>query len=698
MSYGTTFDDFELEGELEYKDVPPIWAIKLDDEKEVLKWLNKDFDNKVKKADSRIRIYREQLALYKGIHYRSQETRNQDFRRDSGDRSVRNPKVVVNHIYDMVENKTAKMSRFRPAIAVLPQNADEYNDKILSKTYKMLVDTRWQEVDIDGFFRELQRTAYIFGEAYIKTYWNDEIGQVDPYFQRRASNNKVSIKTDQSETVNLEFPVRVGDVDYEILAPDRVYPELEVNSWHKVCNVTELEYKPKEEVKALYPKKQEFIREQGHHHYDTGSIAETKSTGNICIKTFWHKPTKFLPKGLKIVFVKDAVLSMEDYPLKHERLPFRRLTDIDVPTEIHARSFISQVRQLQRHYNNLASGIARNHGLASAPKWVMPAGACKISALNNEVTVVEYKGGVPPRLENTSPTSPEVFSYMEKLEVNIQKLSGIHGISRGTPPAGIRAGVALQFLLEQEQERENNGVAKRNTIIKEVAKDTIDIMKQYYRDDDNRTIRILGRDNSYMLKSFKRSSKDLKYDVKIQNTSSLPDSKPAKIQSLLDLNMGFPNMISQKQVVEMLDLGTDESFKDIVTIAVKSAESENESILAGEKVEEPKPYEDLLTHYDIHLQKLQERQFKEEVPSDRQQALIEHLTVTEYHMWVRAKKNALFRQKLMMNDHFPLFFKVPSDELQMLQQMAAPPQESKSKPMKEGVPVQELSTPVSKQS
>lgn len=698
MSYGTTFDDFELEGDLEHKESPPIWAIDLKNESEVLKWLNKDFSNKIKKAEPRIRVYREQIALYKGVHYRSQETRNQDFRRDSGDRSIRNPKVVVNHIYDMVENKTAKMSRFRPSIAVLPNNPDEYHDKVQSKTYKMLVDTRWQEVDIDSYFRDVQRGAYIFGESYVKTYWNPELGDVDPEYNELKNGETVTIKTDESNEVKLKYPVKIGDVDYKIMAPDKVFPQLGYDDWRDVEDVTEIEYMNKEVVKALYPEKQEFIREQPGYLYDIDAVKEVRNSSDIIIRTYWHKPSKFLPKGLKIVFVEEAVLSMEDFPYEHGRLPFKRLTDIDVPTELYARSFISQVRQLQRHYNNLASGVARNHGLASAPKWVMPAGACKISALNNEVTVVEYKGGVPPTLQNMNPTHPEVFNYMEKLEVNIQKLSGVHGISRGAPPPGIRAGVALQFLLEQEQERENNGVAKRNALIKAVAKDTIDLMKQYYKSSDGRTIRVLGKDNSYMLKSFSLSSKNMKYDVKIQNASALPDSKAAKIQSLLDLNMGFPGVVNQKQVIEMLDLGTDQSFKDIATTAIKSAESEIESILAGEEVTEPKPWDDLLVKYDIYLQKLQERSFKEEVPSGAQQKLIEHVHIMEMQMWQRSSKNALFRQKLMMNEHFPLFFKLPEGDAQIFAMGGMPPQpEVQGEAPSEGLPPEGLSTPIEKQ-
>jgi hypothetical protein len=265
-----------------------------------------------------------------------------------------------------------------------------------------------------------------------------------------------------------------------------------------------------------------------------------------------------------------------------------------------------------------------------------------------------------------NPTGVEIFAYMKELRQMIMEGSEVAGISMGQPPAGIRAGVALQFLDEQEQERQNNGVAKRNTIIRNLFKMTAAVMRQFYNDEDGRMIRIVGKDNKYLLKPFKKADLTEAYDVRMQNSSSLPDSKASKIQTIIDLKMSFPTMLKDEQVVEMLDLGTSEAFVDRVTIAVKSAESENESMIMGQEVIEPKPWEDLINHYDIHLKALQERAFKEEVPSEYQNKLIEHLKATEYLMVEKAKRNGLFMQKLLMTfDQFPIFF-APDEQFAMM--------------------------------
>jgi len=662
MSYGTTFDDFELEGDLNEQDQSPYWTVHKKDEEEKLKWLKMDFDNKKKMADPRIRTYREQIALYKGIHYRSQETRGQDFRRDSGDRSIRNPKIVVNHTYDMVESKTAKLTRFRPAIAVLPANM-EYHDKQNAKLVKTLVDNRWYEVDIDKYFRDQQKGSYIYGEAYLKTTWDSELGPEHPA-QERAREKGISlplfkdgkaVEGEDGEMLSIEKSVKIGDVRYDVTYPDRVYFNLSANCWEDAMDCTEIEYRAIEEVKIDYPELAMRIKKTSGTKFDYESFEEKKLKTEIPIMTYWHKPTKYLPKGKKIVYTYDVILEETDFPYSHGKLPYTRLTDIDVPSEFYARSFINLIRGLQRHYNNLASGVARNHGLASAPKWILPSGACSVKSLGNEATIVEYKGGVPPRLESMNPTHPEIFQYMDKLEENIQKISAVHGISRGAPPPSIRAGVALQFLDEQEHERENSAISKRNSAIREVARQTIALMGQFYKDEDERLIHILGKDNGHLIKSFKMADFAKVHDVRIQNSSSLPDSKPAKIQTILDLNNGFPDLFSPEQIIDMLDLGVDKAFKDQASTAVTAAESENESIMSQEEVKEPKPWEDLFVHWKIHVQKLQELSFKD-ASDEVQAAFLKHIGITEMLMFQRAGKNAMFRQKLMLLDSYPIIF------------------------------------------
>ena len=78
-----SFDDFEQYSRMSAKDQKPIWALDFSRSPEaddtLLKWLRVMFENKKISAQPRIRNWRDNVALYKGVHYRTMEVRNQDF-------------------------------------------------------------------------------------------------------------------------------------------------------------------------------------------------------------------------------------------------------------------------------------------------------------------------------------------------------------------------------------------------------------------------------------------------------------------------------------------------------------------------------------------------------------------------------------------------------------------------------------------
>lgn len=678
MTLGYSFDDFDSQNLSELQDQKPIWTLDFsrtpEGDEEILKWLKTSLDNLKKLNQPRIKIWRENMALYKGIHFKSQELRTQDYRRDTGERTVRNPKIVVNHIQNMVETKVAKMSRYKPAIAVLPQN-NEWSDKCNTKTVKMLVDSRWYEVDMDELVRELQRATFIYGHAYMKVFWDTTEGPQNPVLKelskmgvdlRAMMDNGEEIKDRDGRPVMLQEDMKLGDVNYCVKTPDMVFfEEKKATKFSSYCHDTE--WRVVEEVRADYPALQDKIIASKDFKFDAETLEERNVANEVQYVESYFKPSKYFPNGKLIIWVDDTILEIKDYPYDHKKLPYIQLRDIEVTNEMLGRSFIGNIRALQRHFNNLASAVARNHGLASAPKWVMPHGACRMADLGNDITVIEYKGGVPPRLEHFSPTSPEIFNYMKELRSMILESSEITGLSMGQPPAGIRAGVALQFMDEQEQERHNNAVAKRSKAIREIFKMTAEVQHQYYRDEDGRMIRILGRDNKYLLRPYRQADLTTSYDVREQNSSALPDTKTARIQSILDLKMYFPTLLKDQQVASMLDLGTSEDFVDHITVAVKAAESENDSILSGQGAPEPKPWEDLIVHWRSHLKVLQERTFKEEVPTEAQAILVDHVLATEYLMVEKAERNIIFMTKIRMEcEQFPIFYRASDEFMRVL--------------------------------
>jgi hypothetical protein len=442
-----------------------------------------------------------------------------------------------------------------------------------------------------------------------------------------------------------------------------------------------------QELRQRYPEKASKIKDlEECQVYDYEKMEMRPARGEQIIYTFWHRRSPMMDKGRKIVFLKDVILENEESPFSHDQLPFVRFTDMDYPGELYGVSFFENIKQLTGTYNNITNMLLRNIVLASHPKWMVPAGSVALDRLGNDITIVQYKGPQAPVLA-TSPTVPgDVFSFREKIKEEFQQISGVFGVSRGEPPPGIKAGVALQFLSEQESERYNELVLKYNDMILGIAQMTLAVCGDYYDESDERMIRVIGKNNAWMTKFFDVAYLEKDYDIRIQNSSALPRSLAARTQTLLDLNERFPDQFTSEQVIDLLDLGQADKFIDSATVAVRTAQAENEELLKegkqalSEEQLAPKEFENHILHWREHTRMVQEYSFKYQTPEAVQERMINHIMAHEMLMMEGAKKNPKFAEELSKLALFPLFY---------TQEMAI-----MSQPEAQGMPAQSVGAPI----
>jgi hypothetical protein len=406
------------------------------------------------------------------------------------------------------------------------------------------------------------------------------------------------------------------------------------------------------------------IKDTDTQIYDYEKMELVPSRREVYVYTFWHKSSQGIEKGRKIVFTDDVILENTELPYSHGELPCIRFTDVEYPGELRGKSFYESIKSLTGTYNNLTNLIVRNLVLVSHPKWMVPAGSVALDRLGNDVTVVQYKGPVEPKLAVAQTTPPEVYNFRQQLKEEFQQISGVFGVSRGEPPAGVKAGIALQFLSEQESERYNELVLKWNDVIKQGAKMTLAVAGDYYDEDDKRMIRVLGKNDGWMTKFFNTAYLAKSYDVRVQNSSALPKSVAARTQTLLDLNAQFPDQFTGEQVIDMLDLAQSDKFIDMAAQSVRTAEAENERLqeLKGEMVERltPEEYENHLMHWRVHTKFMQSYAFKYTMPPEVKKAFQEHVMMHEYFMDAQAAKNPAFAAELAKLPMFPMIYVPPA--------------------------------------
>lgn len=674
MSEAVTWDDLEgISSSLSQK---PLYAIDLTSEDEVLNWLKEKYASIKKQRYEYLERAKNNYLRYKGHQYFNQVYTP----RDSAETQKKyTPQVVLPLISDAIDERTARLMEIKPGVVVLPKD-DETRDKVDSKIAKRFIQHIEHKQKLDGKFQKLVRSSQIVGESFLWTRWNPDLGELLP-------ETKLAKTEDGNPVATL---LRQGDVQVVHKTAHWLFYDLAAQSWEDVdfCFIEELE--DSEGLKLDYPEKKDKIKpDHDAKLFDFDGMEQVTLQGKVRKVTFYHRQTKYMPKGFEACFTGSALLKSGVLSYEHGMLPIDRLVDIENDEEIAGQSSIDKTRGIASTVNNLLNSMIKMFMLAGYAKWFVQAGSVDDNQLNNDVNIVKIKNGAnAPVLAQANPVGQSTFAFLEQLKGWFYDFMKSNSVVRGEPPPGVTAGVALQYVSESESRRMTTSVANFNAVRLGVYEKILKTAAQFYQTDEERTLMIMGKDNKW--ENFPLDVEALKkdYSVLLQNTSGLSDSKAVRTQQLIDLNMQFPGAVPKEQVLEMTGLGQSDKFYDVATAAARAAEDENESIQDGKGQSEPAQWEDHIAHWKIHVQSMQPKGFKEKAGDQILMDMEDHVRAHEMLMMDIMAKNPAYAQIVQAEClGFPLFMEppapppmgpegmplTPEEEMMMAEQM--PPEE-----------------------
>lgn len=675
--------------------IRPLWTIKdLDNEEKMLKWQNNAYAGELNRASRYRELCMKHLALYKGRWYDDQSIAGKSNFAEASQNGLgvvgnRVSKLVINHLYGLVTQRVSRMTRMKPDVIIEPANS-EYGDRVSAKLVKYWVDYLFYVNNIPKLLAEVARASYIFGEAYLGTFWDPNAGQTmsewsgeENSARKEARPPRVMVRDDQGEPVMgedgeplyIDQQVKTGDVVFRVLTPLNTLVEA-CGSFEDADYMFYEDYVDIDVLRALYPEKSAELAALDEGADDglarwraIAGATHAPTFGKVLVRYFYHRPTQFLAGGRFVMSTRGAVLENRPLPPGQDVLPVARLTDIDVPNEQRGQSFFIQGKAINASINDLSSMIRRNALLLSHPRWVIPRGSVvKKEALGNDITQIEYAGPTPPRIEAPPPLSQEITAIRENLKQDLYGILGVSDVEMGNMPPNVRSALALQAADEQADQRSNNAIAKFNNLIEETVGRAINLASAYYEKGDKRLVPVVGRNNQYLLKEFDPSHLTKAYDIRVSSASGMPSNKAARTETLIELRKLDPDgqMIPNNQFMEMLEWGQSDKFYDAATVAVKAAEAENESILNNEEVSEPATFEDHISHWQVHMREVQNRGFKVSTPQEVQAAMIGHIMATEYLMLLTARKNPAYAINLVKLQQFPAFYELSIPDRMLL--------------------------------
>lgn len=667
----------------------PFWALPLDskeekDEKLVHEWLKAELDHLKYINRDRFHNIHKNLALYKGLQYRDQNLRLGN--RDGVDQKNQMiEKIVLHHLFDLSKSRVSKLLKYKPAVAILP-TTDEWEDDIAAKMTKAWLDHIWYVERFDGVkVPKFIRYAQPMGESYMFIDWDPDKGDISKQYRNAVTEAKRNglgdrvplLDEDGKQQVDgnnnpiwIDSPVYNGDVTYRVkMTLDVLLQRVPTGDFEdvKYCLVKDTYHV--EEARLLWPKAAKSIKsEKDAHFYDFEKMETYKDSHLVDVWTFYYRRSKELTNGRRIRFTADGILENVNFPFSHKNLPCKRYTDLDIPGELHGRSFFDLVKQSTGAHNNITNMILRNFTMVGHPKWMLPAGSAKLESLGNTITTVQYKGPIAPQLVSAPTTPREFFEFRNMLKEEFLQHADVSTTGRGDPPPGITAAVALQYLSELENERWNESVLKINECFLQTSIDTISVAGDKYEAGDERMMRLMGKNNKWMSVAIDVSHFTKDYDIRIQSSSALPESKAAKTEYLLYLNERFPERVDADSVLNMLDISSSEKFMNVATVSVRAAEAENEMLLNAKarQVNPPSDEEDHVAHWRIHTRQMREWAFKNMTAAPIQNRFREHVLATEMLIAKKAMTNPVYAKVVeqIALEGYPLLFQIQPTPMQ----------------------------------
>jgi hypothetical protein len=635
-------------------------------EEDTHRWLKGWFEYEYEKAYPRYIMYRRYINMYKNLDEYEGDGMLKTSSRRSG-LARRKPKVRDNIVFGYTEQRVAQVSKQKTALTFIPRVQNSQDDLNAAKATKLLIRARHEETNFDGDMIRMDRTTYLLGHGLYEKCWDETEGGFAPSYTRAREKYAQGIPVIDESTgmpvdgKTLKKPVFIGDTKGKLWQPYEWFPESGKTKLLEADFLQTHEWMTKQLVENKWAAAKDKIKSSEYVKWDFNSNRLDRPNNEIMVRTFWHKPTEFFPEGCKITWCDDLILEWIDFPYDHGKLPFVDEKDIEVENEFWGRPFITNIEQFYKVNNSLISGMARNHGVLSAPKVVAPEGSTDAKSWTNEYSLVQYRGPVEPKILQHNYVNRGELDFQKHCQSRAGELSGVFDISRGIVPPGITAASAIRYLDDQEHQRASPSISKRKRRILDIARMEVSLMSQYYKESDERTVRLVGENNEFIIRSFKKLSVGRIADVRYENTSSIGDSKTGAIADIIDLNAVTQNdpVFKPKEIIKILDLGLNDAFKDEASYAIDTARTMLELILDGEETPPPAKTDGLLEFYSIFGRFVESMVYKTKLEPEIKQAVDDYVEGLEMLMWQKSIANAKFGQLLLAFEKFPMFFSPP---------------------------------------
>jgi len=428
----------------------------------------------------------------------------------------------ANKIQPSVVHSVAKLTGEPPDWDV-DSDTDGRSVQAAKRVAEKFLEYIWDKENMQLKGRELATFIRVYGTGLIGPLWDPEAGRkIEPedLFPEGTSSEEdieaVLGAFDGDEQKALDFLQKKkayyeGDIKIRVINPFDCYvddagEDEEAARWVLISSVEGID-----EVKARWGKAAKNItaesigdshgpsfkyrlRQMVSPNIASGGTSYARIENAVIVNEYWERPGEGTPDGRLVIYASGVVLHDGPNPFAHTtaEIPICRARDAIVPGRFWGQAATESAIPVQRNYNKARSDLIQNSHDHGANKWLSPRGAGLLQGAidRSSSEVIEYNPvsmgtGAPLKPERIPPgmVSPLHGATLEMCGAEMDEFYGLSEVSRGSAPTGVSAGVALDIILREADNKIAVVLGEMTSCYARLGKQVLDIAKRFIKDD-----------------------------------------------------------------------------------------------------------------------------------------------------------------------------------------------------------------------
>lgn len=527
------------------------------------------------------------ISFYSGKQYNSPvEVPGQGFRLTVPKAPPWRVRSITNLIRGAVLKECSKLTSSKPIPTVVPAtNEDE--DQTAAIVSEAILKSHFANAKFEEIYRQWVWWGTVCGVSFIKSYYDpseldyDSMQLPAPLTMPDGSPLPEEIVAQipgLKEKLETPEPAK-GKICFERITPFHLFvPDMLCENIQNQPYIIHQMTRTPEWIKSKFGFKPTCDSRAANSIIDAAVVIAKggqDSYDSVIVTEVWIKPgshSDFPEGGLITIINNKAVQMFEHWPTPFAEYPFYKFNGM--PTGgFYTESRVTDMIPIQKEYNRTRSQMMEIKNVMGKPKIMYPKGSINPRQISTEPgQSIPYQAGyAPPVVLPGAEVPNSMWSEVEQIRSEFNDISAQHDISNGSAPTGVSSGTAIAYLQEQDDTILSYQVAGIEYACELLGTHYLKYVTKYW--DNDRIIKVTGRNNSFESIHWKKSAAEGNTDVRVQTGSALPTSKAAK-QALITEMMqnGF---LDPAVGLEILDMGAFEKAMEDILVDKKQATREN---------------------------------------------------------------------------------------------------------------------------